>query len=451
MDFNFKNTYKTVTTAFTRCRKFNFQSIFILIIQKSTKSLQIKLNEFMLHLPNQNFNTITNSAFCQARKKISAYAFKELSEDILTFIYRDGDHKTFKGFELIAGDASDIRLPDSLDIQEHFGKIPYTASNSSKGSTKDYYCGSQLMCLYDCLNHTALAAELNNPNIYEVTALQKLLLQNDKGIKVVKNPLYVLDRGLQGYDSFSWLQGHNISFVIRLSSMVFKQARKFFDKDCSTHDEWLTVKRTSTSKSNERKRLKENEERNEGKDSFSNEMLENFSIADTLTLRFVRIILDDGTIEVLATNVKEDQISYEDFKELYHLRWKIETFFLFLKERFCLENFTGISIQAVLQDFWSTIFLSNLESFLSQSAQEILDQKTVKNSQKVNRAVSFNAIKNEAFDLFLENISTDKLLEKLTELFLTNPTQHRKNRSRDRDNNIRKSYNHHRYKKKNVF
>ena len=40
----------------------------------------------------------------------------------------------------------------------------------------------------------------------------------------------------------------------------------------------------------------------------------------------------------------------------------------------------------------------------------------------MNHAVSFNAIKNKAFDLLYSDIDDDDLFEKLTALFLTNPT-----------------------------
>ena len=82
-------------------------------------------------------------------------------------------------------------------------------------------------------------------------------------------------------------------------------------------------------------------------------------------IRLVRVILDNGEIEVLATNVSSAVIPAKAFKKLYHLRWGIETFFLILKDRLNLENFTGTSLIAVLQDVWATLFLSNLESLLT--------------------------------------------------------------------------------------
>jgi len=58
----------------------------------------------------------------------------------------------------------------------------------------------------------------------------------------------------------------------------------------------------------------------------------------------------------------------------------------------------------------------------------LLDAKSTKYPQTVNRAVSFNAIKNHALALLLSEKDTDALLEKLTALFL-NPCLDRSHRN----------------------
>lgn len=41
--------------------------------------------------------------------------------------------------------------------------------------------------------------------------------------------------------------------------------------------------------------------------------------------RLVRLEVEEGSYEVLATNLSQDEFSSEDLKELYHMRWGIET------------------------------------------------------------------------------------------------------------------------------
>ena len=64
-----------------------------------------------------------------------------------------------------------------------------------------------------------------------------------------------------------------------------------------------------------------------------------------------------------------------------------------IKGRLGLENFTGKTVEAVKQDFWSTIFISNLETIMTEKTEEKMNaEKPVENKQvKINKAVSFNA------------------------------------------------------------
>ena len=135
------------------------------------------------------------------------------------------------------------------------------------------------------------------------------------------------------------------------------------------------------------------------------------------------------------------------------MRWGIETFYGLLKTRLELENFTGIGPEAVRQDFHATVYLSGLESLLTDTAQAMLDAKVTKYPQRVNRAVSFNAIKNLALDLLLAgDPETDQLLDRLTSLFLTNPCQERSHRKPARKkSSARVLLNFHKRQKKHCF
>ena len=150
-----------------------------------------------------------------------------------------------------------------------------------------------------------------------------------------------------------------------------------------------------------------------------------------ITVRFVRVTLETGEAEVLVTSLL-DEAAYptDDFKDLYHLRWGIETLYGTLKGRLALEAFSGQTPQAVLQDFHATILISGLESVLTQVAQKTLDVKTPHNRyrQQVNKAVSFNAIKNHILELFYIESETSSLLQRLTQLFLTTPLPLREGR-----------------------
>ena len=150
-----------------------------------------------------------------------------------------------------------------------------------------------------------------------------------------------------------------------------------------------------------------------------------------MKIRFVQVILDNGTVEVLATNILGDEIlQTSDFMELYARRWGIETYYDVLKNRLSLENFTGLTALAIKQDFYATVFLANYEAMLVYDTNLELQEKVEDNkyAQQVNKAQSFNAIKHKAFDIFYSNKSLSKQMKQLEELFAINPVPIRPNR-----------------------
>jgi hypothetical protein len=165
-------------------------------------------------------------------------------------------------------------------------------------------------------------------------------------------------------------------------------------------------------------------------------------------------VLDTGEIEVLATSLIAPLIQRREFKTLYFLRWGVEGFFNLTKGRLNLENFTGKSVESVKQDYWSTIFITNVETIFTEETEEEINSHLKKGRlpQKINKAVSFNAIKNMAFDLFFNEKDRAETNEKLTKLFKTNTIVQREGRSAPREKkSARKSNNFLRRRKKHVY
>jgi hypothetical protein len=68
---------------------------------------------------------------------------------------------------------------------------------------------------------------------------------------------------------------------------------------------------------------------------------------------------------VLVTNLLDETLfPTSSFRQLYHLRWGVETLYGVVKTRLQLENFSGLTAESVRQDFYATIFITNLESVL---------------------------------------------------------------------------------------
>lgn len=397
-DEKFKRRHCRNDKDFTRTRSLPFSLVLIIVLRNSVKSLQLMVNEAMNWLDN---DPVTASAFSQARYKFKHTAFIELNQKaVVDTMYEDDSYKKFLGFRVLAVDGSKIRLPDNDDIREEFGTITYTNGKDSVAEGEHPYALASV--LYDVLNRVTLTAELARSDAYEVDLAVKHLAHTRA------KDLITMDRNYPSYRMIAELQRHDRDFVIRCSAASFKAARKMLNGE-GPDSQIVTL--TPCDK--------------------QAPLMRQLELPPSITVRFVRVKLDTGEWEVLVTSlVDEEKYSTGEFKELYYLRWGVETFYGLIKTRLELENFTGIGPEAVRQDFFSTLYLSGMETILTEPAQNELDQKETQHPQIVNRAVSFNAIKDQALDLlFLSEIESDVLLNRLTALFLTNPCLERKDRS----------------------
>ena len=85
-------------------------------------------------------------------------------------------------------------------------------------------------------------------------------------------------------------------------------------------------------------------------------------------------------------------------------------------------------MEAIRQDFFATIFLTGAETILTEDAEDYLRNQPGGHPKKVNKAVSFSAIRDEAFELLYSQAPNEQKLEKLTELFVSSPTLIRQGR-----------------------
>ena len=153
-----------------------------------------------------------------------------------------------------------------------------------------------------------------------------------------------------------------------------------------------------------------------------------------MPVRFVTVRLSTGELEVLATSLlDEERYPSNCFLELYGQRWGIETYYGTLKGRLELENFSGQTVEAILQDVHASVFLSNLESVIAAQAADALPRAGEgeggrRHPAQINRAVSFHALKSRAMELLLGAAPVEEVLGELRALFLANPVSVRPHR-----------------------
>lgn len=393
---DFINKHKDKPTDFTRDRVLNFVVVFMLILRKSAKSLQLALNEIF----TQGIigSVVSSSAYVQARKKFKHTAFIELT-DIITKRYYSGDEiKRWKGYRCLGIDGSKIILPNTHKIKEEFGSIKIK-NQAMEGS----YASATYECCYDVLNRMVVTSVLAPGSSYEVDLAIEIL----EG--TTENDLLIYDRGYASYLFLATLVSQNKNYIVRCPKNSFKTTESLFENSEKTWKKVVFLKAPRSQKKE----------------------LEGKGLPLEIQVQFVSVVLSTGEIEVLATSIMDNNFKRKDFKEAYNLRWGVEGYYNLIKGRLNLENFTGKTVESVKQDLWSTIFISNLGTILTEDIEDEMNSqlKDDQYEKKINKAVSFNAIKNMAFDILFNENDKSKVFERLELLFRTTPVSKRDDRS----------------------
>lgn len=385
------------------------------------KSLQLSLNELIPKL-GLSARTVSNVAYSKARLKLKHTAFIELNQEaVVQAMYQDGDYKTCHGLRILAVDGSQIMLPVTPEIKEAFGARRIASQRPEVGGE---HCYGLASVLYDVLNRVALHAQLLLCATYEGDVVPSHLEHTEV------NDLVIYDRGYCSYRNMALTLHAKCNFLIRCHGRSTNLINEMLTGE-GPDDVVCTIPAPK---------------------KFTKDVRNQY-LPTSITVRYVRVRLDTGEYEVLATSLlDQDQYPLAIFRELYYLRWGVETFYGVLKTRLNLENFSGQSVEAIQQDFYVGVFLTGLEAILTDEAETNLSRQAGGYPKKVNKAVSFNTIKSRAFELFLSDKPAEQTLEELTDLFITNPTRVRKDRKPPRkQSSTHKRLHFWRRKRKEVF
>lgn len=78
-----------------------------------------------------------------------------------------------------------------------------------------------------------------------------------------------------------------------------------------------------------------------------------------MTLRIVRFKISEDTYETLVTSLNRFEFPIEKLKEIYHLRWGIETSFRELKYAIGLVNFHAKKVEYIKQEVFARLIMYN--------------------------------------------------------------------------------------------
>lgn len=368
-----------------------------------TRSLSIEIVNFLSFLKRKDIaqETFSKSAFVQARKKIKPEVFKHLNQRIIEEFYKDnsGVLRQFDNLRILAMDGSRLTLPFTKELEEIYGQ--------TKNQTNTYIVQTKACVLYDLLNEICINGVLSSIDTDERTQAKQLLEHCQA------NDLIIYDRG---YPSFELIYEHyqkNLHFLMRMP-LNFSQVVKDF---------------VASGKTSQIVEIKPGQ-----KKSFENKP---YTKSSTLKIRLLRITLNGGGIEVLATSLLDSKhYGNEVFKELYFKRWKIETYYDELKNKLKIEEFSGYSNQSILQDFYSTLFVSNIQTLIENEINEEIEKesetKNIKYQYKINTTLSYGFMKDRILELFFTKNDMNDIINELKELFKKHLIPIRPNRKFER-------------------
>ena len=362
---------------FTRNRKSDFASIMKAIVCFSGKSLNKEILDCFGFSPD----TLTVSAFVQQRSKIKSEAFSQLFKD---FADANSINKLFKGYKLIAVDGSDIYAP--------FDKDDIDSLHKNINSQFNLY---HLNAFYNLLTNTysdAIVQKYHQAN--EHKAFVEMVDRYDASVPSV----FIADRGYGAFNDLAHIQERGLNFLFRLKDIKSNGILSNFDlPDCEFDinlDLQLTRKQT-----NEVKQMAKADPRIKFLPSKANfdflpprAKIHEPAIFYTLHLRCVRIQISDDSYEVLVTNLDETNFPPSALKELYSMRWGIETSFRNLKYTIGLSSFHSKKSEHIIQEIFARLTLYNFSALVTSHIT--VRKKKRKHLYKINFSIAVYTCRN---------------------------------------------------------
>lgn len=354
--YGFKCSSRVKAQFFSKESKMSFKEIMLFILNMPKRTLQVELNKFFDMVLKRD-NPVSKQAYSEARQKIKPEAFIALNDSLNKVIYEEfNDYKIWNGYRLSAIDASVLEIPNTEQLRNEFGYVENSHTKTAKAMAS---------CIYDVQNKHIIKSKIDRYGCSERDMAKALILEMKK--EGERRDLILFDRGYPSAEFINFLFENKIDFVIRCQRNTFKAV-----SEAKKEDQIVTL----------------------------------IYKKKTYCVRVLRFILSSGEEEVLITSLLDNELVTNDFKKLYFCRWGIETKYDELKNKLEIENFTGTTKIAIEQDFYASIYLSNMAELARQESDELLEnsqnEKENKHEYKTNLNVLIGTLKDRFVLMMLE-------------------------------------------------
>jgi len=347
---------------FSRTRKLPFDTMLMMLISMGGGTLSKELMDAHGYTPD----VATSSAFVQRRDKILPLAFEFLLQE---FTSSCANIKRYKGYRLLANDGSSLNISHDLDDTDtYFQNTP-----DSKGFNLLH-----LNALYDLCSKIYVDA-IVQPGRKENE--HKALVDMVDRSRILDKVIIVGDRGFEAYNNLAHIERKGWHYVIRVKD-VNSGGGILPGLDLPTDGEFdipvsfvLTRKQTNAVKARP--------------DIYKNlKKATTFDFCDLhdnkfypMSFRAVRVLLPNGEYESLLTNLDSGEFPPDELREIYRLRWGIETSFRVLKHTVGLANFHAKKREFIAQEIFARLIMYNFveiitsQVVISQQADRLYEYK----------------------------------------------------------------------------
>lgn len=318
---------------FTRKRLVSMYQIIVYLFYSNKAAMGTNLSNIRDILPDLDFPKVSRQAVSKARQYIKPALFKELLAITVRNYYLFMQvFNLWNGYHLFAIDGTRIHMPYSKSVDEDFG-----AQGDSRYEKKHYMgLGS---VLYDISQDYVVDAVIGHSNSSE-REFAKAHIKKIPDLELTERSLILFDRGYFSEEMFNYLMDAGCHCLMRIKKNIFSLTTSE-QKDTVYDYEQYHAK-----------------------------------------IRVLKTELSTGETEYLVTDILDPDLTPEIFRDLYHVRWKIETKYYEIKELWELEQFNGATSRSIEQEFYITLIKSNFCSVIKQEADRRIRNKRPEGQDK---------------------------------------------------------------------
>lgn len=353
---------------FSRTQKISFLQTMLFPMTMGKENNSCELLDFF---PESSIPT--QAAMSYRRDQIKVSAFVNLFS---SFTDKLPKYKKYQGLRLVACDGTRVNLPYNPKDTE-----TYTCSIKNRKGFNQLL----LNCLYDILNGYFLDCISQGYHFMnEKNAFCTMMDRFPKDVPV----LFIADRGYSSFNVIAHAFHNKQYFLIRLTSTMAKNLLK---DDIET-EKHKTIDLESYVNVGIKYAKKYSSLHNYHRiaNPASYDFIEAGSDkVEKIPVRLVKFPLSDDTYEYIVTNLPASEFPMSKIKELYQIRWGIETSFKYLKYAESLNYVHSLKRNFVQQEIFAKLTVYNFCSAIYNITNSKSEHKTKKRKHEYKTDQSY--------------------------------------------------------------